>query len=1045
MSSSAFPNVGQEQEPVFSLIRHPGSSEVALRTGDEDPVLLPLVKRRDFTLYRKRTYKLETVSPEISYLLSPDPSVPVRNATASGSLSFDHWNVEEIITVTYEGLGQVSMTWLHLFALLPGYHPVVKLLLDHAADPKAVDSLLNQTPLHLANTRATATVLIEHGAEVNVIDKWSQTPLLLALQRVRHSVVDVLLGNGADPNIPGWYKQTPLLLAAQYGQHSIAELLLGNGADPNIPDCNDRTPLLLASQYGHHSTTDLLLGNGADPNIPDCYERTPLLLASQYGRHSIAELLLANGVDPNIPDSDNQTPLLLASQYGHHSIAELLLGNGADPNIPDSNKRTPLLLASQYDHHSIAELLLANGADVLAADIFDKTPLIVAKTENTILVIIEHTNDLNRQHQQSGNTLLHSCCLHGREEAAKRLIEKEVRLDLKNNEGETALDIALAKGYAHIVSHFAGHLQTGRFERHFEVMKDDKHKDGVLGKGAFGRVFQAKRRGTNDVFAIKEIHFPLEDADKTLREVRAAMELSREHPYILTHHDAWLEDRRTSDELPLPSPSNKNATTQHGTVATCSTILPSSVWNLATTESGFPSRSDNLLRRLRRENPANVHRLAMQKEGMVEFDFHRPAIKAIKAGMRAVRNGAKVHSVLTKKAMTELYSQTAERRVVDGIKAKTRAAMKTNRTELHRLLKKKATMGSDFKNPTRLVEKIEAKKNRARVRRLLKKRATMGSDFKNPTRLVEKIEAKKNRARVRRLLKKRATMGSDLKKLRGLVQTIKVKTRAPSTRENHARTTNEGLLERRKRRTMSSQRVPRLKAMVLKVSLPREQRKARYLGKFTFTLYIQMDLMEMTLEDYIRRRNEGYTEKSPTLSAEDRRIAMGIFSDLCFAVNFVHKRGFIHRDLKPSNVLMSPRENPPSWQCPYSVCLSDFGLSTRLLDEFGTGMYKTVGVGTVSYAAPEQLKGRPGSTSKGAKYGKEVDIYPLALIAVQLRVPMEWESERPRVFNDLRSPEVRIPTEVEESLDQRLLDNVRRGLSHEPTERPTANGLRWAF
>ncbi|CAG0910870.1 unnamed protein product, partial [Cyprideis torosa] len=75
----------------------------------------------------------------------------------------------------------------------------------------------------------------------------------------------------------------------------------------------------------------------------------------------------------------------------------------------------------------------------------------------------------------------------------------------------------------------------------------------MLGKGAFGRVFKARRRGTDDVFAIKEIPFPPEDAEKTLREVRAAMELSREDPYILTHHDAWLEDRRTSDEGATPS------------------------------------------------------------------------------------------------------------------------------------------------------------------------------------------------------------------------------------------------------------------------------------------------------------------------------------------------------------------------------------------------------------------------------------------------------------------------------------------------------------
>ncbi|CAG0910895.1 unnamed protein product, partial [Cyprideis torosa] len=244
-------------------------------------------------------------------------------------------------------------------------------------------------------------------------------------------------------------------------------------------------------------------------------------------------------------------------ERGHHSIVDLLLAHGADPNIHDFFKRTPLHLASERGHHSIVDLLLAHGADVLATDIAGRTPLSYAETEEVILVMTGLTEDLNRQDQQTGNTLLHSCCLHGREEAAKHLIEKGVRIDLKNKKGESALDLALANGLRRIASLLPGYLQsplssTGRFERDFEVVKDDQHKDGVLGKGAFGRVFKARKRGTDDVFAIKEIPFPPEDAEKILREVRAAMELSRACDEILTHHDAWLEDRRTSDEVSHP-------------------------------------------------------------------------------------------------------------------------------------------------------------------------------------------------------------------------------------------------------------------------------------------------------------------------------------------------------------------------------------------------------------------------------------------------------------------------------------------------------------
>ncbi|CAG0902331.1 unnamed protein product [Cyprideis torosa] len=440
---AAFSNAGQKQEPgqlaAFTLTRHAGSPHVLLQTGEQDPMLLPLVSWQDFTLYESRgffAWQLIIVPPEISFLLSPDPSlspryVPRLGATAHGSHTFGHGKLEERITVLYNEFRdlEAQMSWLHVFSLLPGYHPVVKLLLDQGADPNSVITPHKQTPLHLAATPETAKVLLKNKAQVNVKDK------------------------------------------------------------------------------------------------------------------------------------EGQTPLLLATALDRHSIAEVLLAHGADPNILDSYKLTPLHVAIELGLHSHLEILLAHGADVLAVDMFGKTPIAKAKSKEMILTVIERTKDLNRQDHQTGNTLLHSSCQHENEEAVKRLMEKRARLDLMNNEGQTALDIALAKGYGRIASLFPGHLQsplgsTGRFEREFEVVKDEKNKDGLLGEGAFGRVFKAKRRGTDEVFAIKEIHFPPEDAEKTLREVRAAMELSRTSHLLLTHHDSWIEDRRTSDE--------RTASTQYG-------------------------------------------------------------------------------------------------------------------------------------------------------------------------------------------------------------------------------------------------------------------------------------------------------------------------------------------------------------------------------------------------------------------------------------------------------------------------------------------------
>ncbi|CAG0896603.1 unnamed protein product [Cyprideis torosa] len=217
------------------------------------------------------------------------------------------------------------------------------------------------------------------------------------------------------------------------------------------------------------------------------------------------------------------------------------------------------------------------------------------------------------------------------------------------------------------------------------------------------------------------------------------------------------------------------------------------------------------------------------------------------------------------------------------------------------------------------------------------------------------------------------------------------------------------------------------------------------LKKCTFTLYIEMELMELTLAEYISTRNEEYFKNaSPAQEFKDRGIARRIFRELCWAVESVHERKFIHRDLKPSNVLLCRSQHGSH----YSVRLSDFGFCTKMDDEFGTSIYRSV-CGNVWYTAPEQRKGKPGSGRAmyggRAKYGEEVDVYPLALILVELMMHMSSMSEKARVFAALRSPEASIPREVEESLDGPRLELLRRALSHDPSQRPRAKDIRLAL
>ena len=106
--------------------------------------------------------------------------------------------------------------------------------------------------------------LLNSGADVNAKDMFGgNTGLHWAARLGLAEMARLLIENGANPNLINDDNDTPLHWAAREGQKELLVILLAHGAKVNAVDKDGWTPLRWAEAQGHDNIARILVAAGA--------------------------------------------------------------------------------------------------------------------------------------------------------------------------------------------------------------------------------------------------------------------------------------------------------------------------------------------------------------------------------------------------------------------------------------------------------------------------------------------------------------------------------------------------------------------------------------------------------------------------------------------------------------------------------------------------------------------------------------------------------------------------------------------------------------
>ena len=268
-------------------------------------------------------------------------------------------------------------------------------------------------------TKETIQEIIDHGADVDAVNKRGRTALLLGCFYRQLDSVKVLLGAGADPTIADEEGFSCLHAAIDgYCSKDTLQALIDHGAHVDATRKDGTNALLRACTTGQSESLMFLVEAGADVSItkPDGSTYLHTAVKGDCSKEALQKIIEQGVINVNVVNRQYETALLLACESTQTNIVNLLLRKGVDPNISDIQGSTSL--------HAAVHGCCAN---------------------ETLQDIINHKVQLDYQ-DNDGKTALLLSSSYRQQESLKFLLEAGSNPNIVDNDGDTCLHAAVKGG-----------------------------------------------------------------------------------------------------------------------------------------------------------------------------------------------------------------------------------------------------------------------------------------------------------------------------------------------------------------------------------------------------------------------------------------------------------------------------------------------------------------------------------------------------------------------------------------------------------------------